>query len=354
MASITHVTSETQSSETVSKTFRSACITEHKNEPVWDNISHQLRYLAYAEETCPTTQKIHWQAFAYAKTPMRLGGWKELFPTAHIEKMKGNFAQNEKYCSKEGKLNEFGQRPTQGKRTDLIEVKKLIDSGKRPMEIVDEYDEHIGTVFRHEKCWNKYDRYKRQKKAQDDRTKPEVYIRWGAPGAGKTRWLDDTYGLDGWRFAPDNKGQWFDGCSDRDVVCFDDVKINEVPPLGLLLKLTHEYPCKVAIKGDFDTWKPRVIVFTSNYPPSQWWPNLSATDRSYEAFMRRVTKIEEIIYKEPEDHGDQAEACQPEDQEENFPWEEEEDERDGSSQASGPASDGSEHRDEAEQSFGTN
>jgi len=56
---------------------------------------------------------------------MRFGGWKELFPTAHIEKMKGNFAQNEKYCSKEGKLIEFGERPKQGKRTDLIEVKKI-------------------------------------------------------------------------------------------------------------------------------------------------------------------------------------------------------------------------------------
>ena len=41
---------------------------------------------------------------------MLFGGWKELFPTAHIEKMKGNFAQNEKYCSKEGKLIEFGDR----------------------------------------------------------------------------------------------------------------------------------------------------------------------------------------------------------------------------------------------------
>ena len=68
---------------------------------------------------------------------MRFGGWKELFPTAHIEKMKGNFAQNEKYCSKEGKLIEFGELPKQDKRTDLVEVKKLLDEGKQPMEIAD-------------------------------------------------------------------------------------------------------------------------------------------------------------------------------------------------------------------------
>lgn len=338
MASITHATSETRTSETGSGTFRSACITEHQNEPQWEDLSDQLRYLAYAEETCPTTQKKHFQAFAYAKAPMRFGGWKELFPTAHIEKMKGNFAQNEKYCSKEGKLIEFGERLTQGKRSDLIQVKKLIDEGKRPMEIADEYDEHIGTIFKHEKCWNKLFQYKRQKKIQNDRTKPEVYIRWGDPGTGKTRWLDDNFGFDGWRFAPDNKGDWFDFCDERDVICFDDVKINEIPPIGKILKLTHEYPIQVAIKGGFITWKPRVIVFTSNYPPEQWW-NVRPDDKNYVAFMRRVTKCEQVVYKKPEDHGDQTKENL--DQAQDLSWEEEEDdlqESDGSSQASGPAS----------------
>lgn len=309
MASITHATSGTRTSGTV-KTFRSACITEHKNMPIWDEISAKIRYLAYAEETCPTTQKKHYQAFAYAHDKMKLTGWKKLFPTAHIEEMRGNFVQNEKYCSKEGKLIEFGERPTQGKRTDLVEVKKLIDIGKRPMEIVDEYDQHIGTVFKFQRCWNEYSDYKRQKILQNDRTKPQVYIRWGDPGTGKTRWLDDTFGFDGWRFAPDNNGNWFDGTDERDVVCFDDVKINEIPPIGKLLKLTHEYPCKVAKKGGFITWKPRVVVFTSNYPPDQWW-NISTTDKNYQAFMRRVTKIEEVVYKTPELH-----ACQDSIQEE--------------------------------------
>jgi hypothetical protein len=232
--------------------------------PEWDQISAKIRYLAYAEETCPSTQKKHYQAFAYAHDKMKLTGWKKLFPTAHIEEMRGSFTDNERYCSKEGMLTELGVRPSQGQRNDLIAVKRLIDGGKRPMEIADEHEEHFGTVMKFDRALKSYDRYKRAKKFQDDRTKPEVYIRWGPPGSGKTRWLDINYGLDGWRFAPSNKGLWFDGCSDRDVVCFDDVKINEVPPLGLLLQLTHEYPVQVKVHGDYDTWKPRVIVFTSN------------------------------------------------------------------------------------------
>jgi len=206
------------------------------------------------------------------------------------------------------------------------------------MEIVDEYDEHIGTVFRHERCWKQYEQYKRQKRLQNDRTKPKVYIRWGATGTGKTRWLDDNFGFDGWRFAPDNSGNWFDGTDERDVICFDDVKINEIPPLGKILKLTHEYPMQVAVKGGFITWKPRVIVFTSNYPPDQWW-NVGSTDQNYQAFMRRVTEIENVVYKTPEIHGHQTQEDQR--QEEDISWQEEEDDiqdTDGSSEASGPAS----------------
>jgi hypothetical protein len=267
---------------------------------------------------------------------MRFGAWVELLN--HIEEnsyidlqeMKGTFKSNEVYCSKEGELKEFGERPTQGKRTDLIEVKKLIDSGKRPMEIADEHPEHFATIIKYERGVDKYDKYKRQKKLQNDRTIPEVYIRYGDPGTGKTRWLDDTYGLDGWRVAPCNRGEWFDGCSERDVVCFDDVKINEIPPIGKTLKLTHEYPMQVPVKGGFDTWKPRVVVFTSNDHPSEWWKNVAP--KSYRAFMRRVTKIEHLVYKPGQDtHGRQTSTqCRTEQtiQGETSPGREKEDDQD--------------------------
>ena len=74
--------------------------------------------------------------------------------------------------------------------------------------------------------------------------------------------MDDNYGTRGWYRAPDNTGKWFDHC-DRDVILFDDVKANEVPPIAQVLGLTDRYLVQVPIKGGFITWKPRVIVFTS-------------------------------------------------------------------------------------------
>jgi hypothetical protein len=127
------------------------------------------------------------------------------------------------------------------------------------------------------------------------RTVPEVHIRWGPPGSGKTRWMDDTYGAGNWIRAPDNTGKWFDGC-DCDIILFDDVKVNEVPPIAQVLGLTDRYPVQVPIKGGFITWKPRVIVFTSNYKPREWWPQIA--DVSYKAFKRRVSSCKHIRHPE--------------------------------------------------------
>jgi hypothetical protein len=274
-----------------SKTFLKCCFTDHNVEEEPD-FSDKLRYLGYAKETAPTTGKQHWQGFAYAKTAMRLTGWKKLFPGAHIEAMRGDFNSNTIYCSKEGLLIEHGLPPRQGERTDLQELKFQLDAGRKPMEIADEVDGMFGVVARTERFCENYSEYKRRKRLVDDRSLPEVHIRWGPPGSGKTKWMDDTYGTNGWTRAPDNTGKWFDGC-DCDVILFDDVKANEVPSITQVIRLCDRYPIQVKRHNGFLTWKPRVIVFTSNYKPTDWWPN--EPEISYRAFERRITNIEHVV-----------------------------------------------------------
>ncbi len=132
------------------------------------------------------------------KTGMRLTGWKKVFPGAHIETMRGDFTSNTGYCSKEGWLIQHGQPPREGERTDLQELKVQLDSGNRPMEIANEVDGMFGVVARTERFCENYFEYKRLKVIQHDRAVPKVYIRWGPPGTGKTRWMDDIYGICGW------------------------------------------------------------------------------------------------------------------------------------------------------------
>jgi hypothetical protein len=88
----------------------------------------------------------------------------------------------------------------------------------------------------------------RFKRLRTDREIPEVYIRIGPPGTGKSRWLDEQYGLDKWIEAPDNTGKWFDGCELADILVFNDVCLGAVPPLDVFKKLTNRYPFRGAIK----------------------------------------------------------------------------------------------------------
>jgi hypothetical protein len=251
--------------------------------PEWTDVMHKCTYLAYSEETCPTTGKKHFQGFAYGDK-MKLSGWKKLFPTAHIEKMKGNFEQNEKYCSKEGDLIEFGERPQQGKRNDILHYREALKTAC-PYQIFDENDQLAGLASRTAKFGFGYRDYLRKKELMSNHDFPQIYVRIGPPGSGKTRWVTDTYGATGYAIAPDNTGKWFDGC-DRDVILFDDVENGQVPPFSVWKRLCDRYPFQVPYKGGFLLWKPKVIIFTSNYHPKEWWPGITEWDMA--AFIRRI------------------------------------------------------------------
>lgn len=286
--SITSDQTETIMTETKNATIRNAVLTIFDEIPIWTDLSPKLRYLAYGDEVCPTTGREHKQCYAQAWKPMRLTGWKKLFPKAHIEPMRGTFRENHAYVSKEGNLTEFGEKPNEhGAKTCLINYKRKIEEGEDVLDIA-ENEDYFPTYIMYRNGLHEYKSHVRKKQKQNDRTMPEVYVRIGPAGTGKTRWMDEQFGLDGWTQAPDATGRWFDNC-DRDVILFDDVEAGSIPSLSLWKRLTDRYPMQVPVKGGFITWKPRVIVFTSNYHPNEWWPNL--TDFDKQAIERRIKEI---------------------------------------------------------------
>lgn len=246
----------------------------------------QIKYVAYSHEVGESGTP-HFQGFLCAWEPIRMTFLKKYLPRAHLEIMHGRLQDNEAYCSKQGELIEIGEKPEQGRRTDLISVKRRLEGGTRTMDLAEE-DNFFVHVAKHSRFFEKYEQHLRGKMKQKDREMPKVYIRLGPGGTGKTRWLDEQFGLDGWVYAPDNRGQWFDGC-DRDVILFDDVEAGQIPPLSLWKRLTDRYPFQVAVKGGFIVWKPKVVVFTSNHHPFTWWPDLTEFDK--QAIERRITSI---------------------------------------------------------------
>jgi hypothetical protein len=116
-------------------------------------------------------------------------------------------------------------------------MKIQLDVGKRSLEITDEVEGMFSVIARTHRFAETYYEYKRRRRLANDRTAPEVYIRWGPPGSGKTTWMDDTYGTDGWTRSPDNTGKWYDGC-DNDIILFDDVKANQIPSITVVCVCT--------------------------------------------------------------------------------------------------------------------
>ncbi|KAJ1475980.1 hypothetical protein T484DRAFT_3643135, partial [Baffinella frigidus] len=169
------------------KPFRAITFTDFSVDPPdWDLLKGHLRYLAYGIETCPTTERQHYQGFAYSFKAQRFGAFKKLFPKAHLEVMKGNFRDNEVYCSKETELTEFGEKPNDnGEKTTVLEVKRRIDEGQSTFDIAEDPECHA-IVKQSSKFYKEYENHVRSKRARKDRTMPKVYIRYGDSGTGKT------------------------------------------------------------------------------------------------------------------------------------------------------------------------
>ncbi len=100
----------------------------------WSKIfkrEEDIRYICWGLETCPQTKKKHYQGWIQIDKKKRLGGMKKVCQSKklHLEACRGTEGQNEKYCQKDNLYKKEGEFTTQGKRTDLDELKKIIDRG---------------------------------------------------------------------------------------------------------------------------------------------------------------------------------------------------------------------------------
>lgn len=258
----------------------------------------RVRFIAFGEEMTKDGY-AHYQAYIVFYNPVRLASLIKYFGQGHhFEVMHGSLKQNETYCSKEGHFHKLGDEPRQGERHDLIGFKRKIDEGLAPVEVAEE-EGHFGAYVKYHAGFEKYAHHMKAKKIRTDRTMPKVYLRIGDSGTGKTQWLDSEFGEDGWARMPNPTSSWWitPTVSSASVVLVDDVGPGKIPKVEEFLEWTDRYPIEFNAKGGFLWWKPKVIVFTSNYPVREWWPKIEA--RHYDAVMRRIFRIDTLYKDEP-------------------------------------------------------
>lgn len=221
-------------------------------------------YLAYGDEVTKDGKK-HYQCFVYTHKT-RWSKFKEWIGDSYRAPMKGTFKNNEDYCSKQGKLKEFGERPDQGARKDLLTCKRKLEEIKKDTLEHAEDEELFGTICKHHKFMNAYNNHYHGKRAPNNAPVHVTYI-CGPPGCGKTRYVRDLE-PDVYDCPPDDNFKWKDGYMLHEAVLYDNVGVDSFSP-GRILKELDRYKIQCPVKGGFVWWKPLRVYITSVHTPDK-------------------------------------------------------------------------------------
>lgn len=269
------------------KQSRNWCFTDFQNitfehfNKIYEEYSDIIRYICVGIEICPKTNKTHMQGWIQFFNKKRMGGVKKILMNnkIHLESMRGNAFDNDKYCSKENKFIQLGKFITQGHRSDLESIKKNINDGSSKLEIM---ENDFSTYCRYRNGINDYFEAIQKKKRNKFR-KIEVEFIHGTTGVGKTRYAmrNSSFKICA------NELNWWDGYSGEDSIVIDDYD-NDVK-ITKMLNLLDGYTLRLPIKGGFTYANWTKVYITSNLEPKQL--HINAKEKHRDALFRRITKV---------------------------------------------------------------
>jgi len=220
-------------------------------------ITDKMKYMVYGKEVAPTTGTRHLQGFTvFHKKVVLSTAIKLLPPGCHVTRCTGTAVQNMEYCKKDGDFVEQGSPPgVPGKnKRDWSSIREAAKKG-RYEEIPDD------VMFMMEPkvmAAREYD-------LSDTETQHLWY--YGAAGTGKSR-----------KAREDNPeayikmcNKWWDGYRGEEVVIIEDFGLKH-DVLNHHLKIwADRYYFPAEIKGGTVKIRPKQIIVTSNYHPSDIW-----------------------------------------------------------------------------------
>lgn len=270
----------------------------HMNtKEVFEKHKDQIRFIAYGDEICPTTQRPHHQVYlhmfnkkATGKRSLNVIG--QLFGGAYVAPMRGSFAQNEAYCGKENTLIKLGEEPEQGKRGDLKETIRAIINLEMHMDDLLEEDPHFLHLYERtlKRAQTKADKkIKRNFKCQG------LWI-WGKTGVGKTYKVYNEIIGDKDYYDKCLRDEWWDGYEGEEIIVLNEFR-GELP-FSDLLKLCDEFPMK--LKRRNESPRPcmaKQVIITSCKPPEECYSNIYNGLEGNERFeqLRRRYKVRQLV-----------------------------------------------------------
>lgn len=168
----------------------------------------------------------------------------------------------------------------QGKRSDLLNLRDAIKSGKRGRDLLDD-DLLAPTALQYTKavdvCIATY-------ATPMPRDNIRVVFHYGPAGTGKTMCChsDEAYYFDG-----NQSGFWL-GYKGETKVILDEFSGSTCAPL-FFQRLCDRYPLWINVKGGQVPCMAVDVHITSNFLPSQWWSEKTKYNR--EAVYRRIHEV---------------------------------------------------------------
>lgn len=207
----------------------------------------------------------HIQAYFIFKKQKTRGAVSKLLPRAYLATAKGTPQQAAEYCKKDGEFEEFGVLPeSKYKKSGDATMNRW----KRNLELaragdVDSTDEDLQIRY--------YQNFKRIKQDHPPLVPDldDVCGEWyyGLPRTGKSHAARERY--PGIFDKCINK--WWDGYQNEEYVLLDDFDMSHAKLGHHLKRWADRYSFPAEQKGTTTRIRPRKIIVTSNYLPSDIW-----------------------------------------------------------------------------------
>lgn len=240
-------------------------------------ISKTYEYLIVAKEIAPTTGLPHLQCFIRFKNQRHMKSVIQEFPGCHVTLHDHKSDKGIEYCAAEGpkytgkpgwvSCEEFGVRPStpQEKGAQIADkwsqARSLAKQGK--FEEIDSelYVKYLGS-FKRIRADAELDT-----PIEDTEDKHLWY--YGPTGTGKSRTARENHPELYLKMC----NRWWDGYTNQETVLIEDIDKNHDGLLHHMKIWADRYPFPGEKKGSCCKIRPKLIIVTSNYHPSDIWPD---------------------------------------------------------------------------------
>jgi len=240
---------------------------EYESLRDWKQVHYLIAGKEVGEQGTP-----HIQGYVLWDNARHFTAMQKLLPRAHWEKAKASALANYNYSTKEGgEFLEIGDRPSQGARTDLAEVRDRIEGGLRVDALA---MENPVLVHQYGRTLDRIEDIVMRRVFRTEMTEA-VWI-WGPTNTGKSHAAFEGFTPETHYLWP-NDGKWWDGYRQQETVIFNDFR-GEIP-YNVMLQIVDKWPFQVPRRGrePMPFTSKRVIV-TSSLSPMDVYHNRAAED----------------------------------------------------------------------------